>query len=323
MVTNTSLSASVGARLAVPAMSVALVAGLSASWLLAGHLVAGAPPMVVAAGRTVASFVVLTAIALLYPRPRSEIMVAARRGGSVVLLGFLSFFAYIGGTMVATLLIGASRVGLITSLLPSLTFVVGIIVFREPATRRKVLGTALGLLGACGYAILDTHANELPGMGPTVGALLGGVLLAFGGTLAYAVYGYVYPRRMTGLSSLGTLPAISGAGSVMLGLVVIAFVPFTGLSWDKWAGILALGAGLTAPIFLLFHELVLRKGPLFTTAVTLAVPFLIRIGEWALGWEDAPKPVVILLLFACVFGVWLTMSGGRLVARPLAKSRIE
>ncbi|MFB7506820.1 DMT family transporter [Streptomyces broussonetiae] len=319
MVTDTSPHARGGGPLVVPALSVLMVALLAVGWLLAGHLVDGAPPLAVAAGRTTASFVVITVVALLYPRSRSEVRVATARGGSVALLAFLGFFAYYSGTLLGTGFIGASRVGLIVSLLPCITFVIGVVAFREPSTRRKVLGTVLAVVAACGYALADASAGDGAGSGAGSGALVSGGLLALGGTFTYAVYGYVYRRRMPDLTPVAALPAITGAGTVMLGLTVVLFVPLGGVSAADWGGIAILGAVLTAPVFLISHELILRKGPLFTSALALVVPFLVRLGEWALGREAAPGPLVLLLLLLCAGGVWLTIGGARPAERAPAQ----
>lgn len=300
------------------AFSITLVVLLAASWLLAGHLVTRVSPMLVAAGRTGGSFVVLTLVALLYRRSRRDMRFAASRVRSVALLGFLGFFAYYAGTMIGTGFIGASRVGLITSLLPSITFAIGVIAFGEPSTRSKKVGTLLAVSGAIGYVLAE---GEVPSGGSSPGGatMLWGGMLGFGGTFAYALYGYIYQKRLSDLSSLGVLPAITGVGTVMLVLAVILFVPLDGIAVMDLVGIAALGTVLTAPVFLLLHELILRKGPLFTAALSLAVPFSVRIGEWMLGWASAPNPLVLFLLLICAIGVGLTIRGGQRVAeRPSA-----
>ncbi|MFI9297727.1 DMT family transporter [Streptomyces gardneri] len=320
MVTDTSPRTRRGGRLVVPVLSALMIVLLAAGWLLAGHLVDGAPPLLVAAGRTAASFVVITVVALLHPRLRSEARTASARGGSVALLAFLGFFAYYAGTLLGTGFIGASRVGLIVSLLPCLTFVIGAVAFREPSSRRKVLGTVLAVVAAFGYALADASAGDGASSGTDGGTLVSGGLLALGGTFTYAVYGYVYRRRMADLSPVASLPAITGAGTVMLGLTVALFVPLGGVSLADWGGIAALGVVLTAPVFLISHELILRKGPLFTSALALVVPFLVRLGEWALGREAAPGPLVLLLLLLCAGGVWLTIGGARSAGRAATEA---
>lgn len=317
MVTDVPASGRRGERLVVPTLGTLMVALLAIGWLLSGHLVEGAPPLAVAAGRTAASFVVITIVAGLAPRTWPEVRAGAARRWAVLLLAFLGFFAYYSGTLFGTSRIGASRVGLVVSLLPCITFVIGIIAFREPSTRRKVLGTTVAVAAACGYAVADGAAGEAGASGRGPATLLSGVLLALGGTFAYALYGYVYRQRMAGLSPLAALPAITGAGTVMLGVATALFVPLGSIAPADWGGIAILGAVFTAPVFLISHELILRKGPLFTSALALGVPFLVRLGEWALGWAAAPGPLVLVLIFCCAAGVWLTVGGDR-AARPEA-----
>jgi hypothetical protein len=113
---------------------------------------------------------------------------------------------------------------------------------------------------------------------------------------------------MSDVPPIAALPAVTGVATVMLGLAAIMFTPLSTVGATEWAGIAALGALLTAPVFLISHELILRKGPLFTSSVALVVPFLVRLGEWALGDTNAPGPISIVLLAVCSAGVWMTVS---------------
>ncbi|MFI0781051.1 EamA family transporter [Streptomyces sp. NPDC021212] len=302
-----------GGPLLVPALSALMVLLLAAGWLMSARLVDGVPALAVASGRTAASFLAISVIAALRTRSWPDVRKGFGRPGGFLLLAFLGFFAYYSGTLLGIGRIGASRVGLIVSLLPCVTFVIGIVAFGERGTVRKVCGTLLAVAAACGYAVADGSGGEEA----AGGTLLAGVLLALGGTFTYALYGYVYRQRMADISPLAALPAITGAGAVMLGLTTAVLVPMGGVTAADWGGVALLGAGLTAPVFLISHELILRKGPLYTSAVALVVPFLIRLGEWALGWAGPPGPVVLVLIVACSAGVWLTVGGSRR-ARPPA-----
>ncbi|WP_246095944.1 DMT family transporter [Streptomyces botrytidirepellens] len=306
-----------GGPLVVPALSVLMVLLLAAGWLMSARLVDGVPALAVASGRTAASFLAISAIAALRPRSWPDVRKGFGRPGGFVLLAFLGFFAYYSGTLLGIGRIGASRVGLIVSLLPCVTFVIGIVAFGERGTVRKVCGTLLAVAAACGYAVADGAGGDAAADGATLSA---GVLLALGGTFTYALYGYVYRQRMADISPLAALPAITGAGAVMLGLTTAVFVPMGGVTAADWGGVALLGAGLTAPVFLISHELILRKGPLHTSAVALVVPFLIRLGEWALGWAGAPGPLVLVLIVACSAGVWLTVGGSRRAQTPATGS---
>ncbi|MFD8752431.1 DMT family transporter [Kitasatospora sp. NPDC059577] len=300
-------------RLVVPALSCLMVLLLAAGWVASGKLVSGTPPLAVAAGRTAASFVTITAVAVLRPRTWSAIRASSRRYGAVVLLAFLGFFAYYTGTLLGVEQIGASRVGLVVSLLPCITFAIGAVAFREHATVRKAAGAVLAVGAALGYALGDGPAS-----GDATGSLTTGVLLALAGTFTYALYGYVYRRHMADVPPMAALPAVTGAGTVMLGVATALYCPLGGVSAAQWAGVALLGAVLTAPVFLISHELILRKGPLFTSAVALTVPFLIRLGEWATGEADAPGPLALLFLALCAAGVWMTVA-----AQPAAAATAD
>ncbi|MEU3872974.1 MULTISPECIES: DMT family transporter [Streptomyces] len=296
-----------GGGLAVPALSALMVLLLAAGWLLSGRLVSDAPPLAVAAGRTAASFATLVVVAALRPRAWADVRTGSRRVGAVAVLAFLGFFAYYTGTLLGIGRIGASRVGLIVSLLPCLTFLIGITAFRERSSLRKALGTVVAVAAALGYAAADGHASKT--VNAAGSSLLTGALFALGGTFAYAVYGYVYRHRMADVSPLAALPAVTGAGTLMLGTAAALFVPLGAVSWADWGGIALLGAVLTAPVFLISHQLILLKGPLYTSALALVVPFLVRLGEWALGWAGAPGPLPVALICLCSAGVWLTVGG--------------
>lgn len=293
----------------VAALAALMVVLLAAGWLLSGHLVSGIDPLAVAAGRTAAAFAVLTAIAAAVPAARTGMRSAAGRPRAVAALAVLGFVLYYTGTLLGVDRIGASRVGLIVSLLPCITFAIGIAAFGERATARKTAGTLIAVAAAVGYAA-GTGAES------ATGAIWSGTLLAFGGTVAYALYGYVYRSRLGDLPPLAALPAVTGAAAVGLGLTAALAAPLGALSAADWAGIAVLGAVLTAPVFVLSHELILRRGPLFTSSVALLVPFLVRLGEWALGWTGPPGPAPIALLALCAAGVWLTVRGDRTPSRP-------
>jgi drug/metabolite transporter (DMT)-like permease len=208
---------------------------------------------------------------------------------------------------------GASRTGVVVSLLPCVTFVIGLAVFGERAGVRTAAGTGLAVVAAVGYGLGSGAAGgPLP-----VSRLLTGLGLALAGTVAYAFYGFVYRQTMPDLPPLAALPAITGVSVVLLAPGALLSLAAAHPTWSDLLGLVLLGGGLTAPVFLLSHELILRRGPLFTSAVALLVPFLVRLGEWAVGQARPPGPVPVLLLAACAAGVWLTVTG-RAAAGPVA-----
>ncbi|WP_424216429.1 EamA family transporter (plasmid) [Streptomyces sp. BI20] len=285
-------------------LSGVMVGLLTAGWLLSGRLVVGVPPLAVATGRTASAFLVLAVVAAARARGRAGARAMARRPGAVAVLAALGFFGYYAGTLLGTRLIGAAPVGLIVSLLPCVTFVVGACAFGEPSGRYRIAGTVVAGVGAVGFLVADgagRSGTTAVGGGP--GVLAAGAGLAFAGTLAYAFYGYAYRRAAADLPTSGVLPVVTGAGAVMLGVVTALFTPWGGVPASGWWGVAVLGGVLTAPMFLVSHELILLKGPLFTAALGLAVPPLVRCGEWALGTAPAPGPAAGLFVLLAAVGV--------------------
>ena len=307
----------------VAVLATLMVLLLSAGWLLAGVLVDDdLPPLTVAGGRTLVCCLVLTGIAAARRRYRIEVAAATRRRKAVLGLAVLGFLLYYTGTMLGIAVVGASRTGLVVSLLPCITFVIGVAAFGERASPVTVAGTVLAVLAAVGYGLDSSAARgALP-----VPELLGGLALGFAGTVAYAVYGYVYRRTMPDLRPLAALPAITGVSVVLLAPGALLSLRSVGITGSDLVGLALLGGVLTAPVFLLSHELILRRGPLFTSAVALLVPFLVRLGEWAVGQAGPPGPVPILLLAMCAAGVWMTVTGratGERAAEPTAEPAAE
>ncbi|WNI30135.1 hypothetical protein [Streptomyces sp. ITFR-6] len=86
-------------------------------------------------------------------------------------------------------------------------------------------------------------------------------------------------------------------------------------------GIVVLGAVVYAPAYLVQHRLILLRGPVFTAAVQLAVPFTVRLGDWALDTAPAPSLPEVLLLAACCAGIALVTVQPVRPPEPVASQR--
>ncbi|MEW2625916.1 DMT family transporter [Streptomyces sp. NPDC048106] len=293
-------------RTVVAVLTVATVVLLTAGWVLSGVLVTDdVPPLAVATGRAAGSTVVLSAIALTTASTRSAVLVTARRGRSVLVLAFLGYFVYFVGTMLGVAHMGASTTGLVVALLPCVTFVIGVAAFGERATRRKAAGTLIAIAGAFGYA-LTTSGDAAD----TRGVLVGGAwtLLA---TATFALYNYLYRGALHDVPPLGALPVVFACATAMLLPVSALTEPLADVTARQWLGTLLLGAVLTAPVYVTAHELVLRRGPMYMAALSLIVPFLVRITEWSLGNAPALTAVVVATMVVCLAGIALTVRPDR------------
>ncbi|WP_406285513.1 DMT family transporter [Streptomyces sp. NBC_00209] len=293
-------------------MPIVLVLLLAGTWLLSGALVTGTEPLTVAVGRTAVCCLVLTVVAASSASGRADLRRTAGRPGTVWLLGLLGFAGYAAGTLLAIPRIGTSLTNLVVALMPCASVAVGALFFGERSGPRRAGGAVLACAAAAGYAALGADAGDLDGVG---------LLLVAAATVAFAVYGFLYRQRLSGLPPLAVLPVLLAAATCLLlpmslpGL--IAHPP--GLA--ATGGIVVLGAAVYAPAYLVQHRLILLRGPVFTAAVQLAVPFTVRLGDWALGSASAPSPAELLLLAACCAGITLVTVRRERPSEPVPSGR--
>ncbi|MEU3218483.1 DMT family transporter [Streptomyces sp. NPDC006971] len=298
---------------AVPVVLVLLLAG---TWLLSGALVAGTDPLVVAVGRTAVCCAALTAVAASRPAGRDALRRAAAAPGTVWLLGLLGFAGYAAGTLLAIPRIGTSLTNLVVALMPCASVAVGTVFFGERPGARGAVGALLACAAAAGYAALGADAGDLDGPG---------LLLVGAATTAFAVYGFLYRRRLPGLPPLAVLPVLLAAATCLLLPMSLPALIGRPPTITATVGIVLLGAAVYAPAYVVQHRLILRRGPVFTAAVQLAVPFTVRLGDWALRTAPAPSAAELLLLAVCCAGIALVTvrPAGRAAAAERPPGRLS
>ncbi|MFF4175558.1 DMT family transporter [Streptomyces sp. NPDC001750] len=297
----------------VPVVLVLLLAG---TWLLSGALVAGTDPLVVAVGRTAVCCAALTAVAASRPAGRDALRRAAAAPGTIWLLGLLGFAGYAAGTLLAIPRIGTSLTNLVVALMPCASVAVGTVFFGERPGARGAVGALLACAAAAGYAALGADAGDLDGPG---------LLLVGAATTAFAVYGFLYRRRLPGLPPLAVLPVLLAAATCLLLPMSLPALIGRPPTITATVGIVLLGAAVYAPAYVVQHRLILRRGPVFTAAVQLAVPFTVRLGDWALRTAPAPSAAELLLLAVCCAGIALVTvrPAGRAAAAERPPGRLS
>ncbi|WP_424860317.1 EamA family transporter [Streptomyces sp. MMS24-I29] len=291
-------------------MPVVLVLLLAGTWLLSGALVAGTDPLIVAVGRTAVCCAALAAVAASRPAGRDALRRAAAAPGTVWLLGLLGFAGYAAGTLLAIPRIGTSLTNLVVALMPCASVAVGAVFFGERPGARGAAGAVLACAAAAGYAALGADAGDLDGPG---------LLLVGAATTAFAVYGFLYRRRLPGLPPLAVLPVLLAAATCLLLPMSLPALFGRPPTITATVGIVLLGAAVYAPAYVVQHRLILQRGPVLTAAIQLAVPFTVRLGDWALRTAPAPSATELLLLAACCAGIALVTV--RPAGRPAAAER--
>jgi drug/metabolite transporter (DMT)-like permease len=289
-------------RLTVLVLAVCTVLLLAAGWIGSGVLVARTPPLAVATGRTAGSFAILSVIAAMSEHGRADVRIVSRRPWVVTRLAFIGYFVYFGGTMLGVEFIGASRAGLIVALMPCAAFAAGAVAYGEQVTLRKMAGTVAAVAAAIGYS-LATHSGSASNTG--LGNVVTGVTVTLVATVCFAVYGYAYKRNMEDVAPESALPVLFGAATLMF--IPAAIATLGNVSAWQWLGSFALGAVFTAPVYVTGHKLFLLRGPLFVATIALAVPFLVRLGDWGLGNASAPNLPSMAFMALCLAGITLVV----------------
>jgi drug/metabolite transporter (DMT)-like permease len=195
--------------------------------------------------------------------------------------------------------IDSSLAGMINSLVPVLTVLIGIIAFRLSVHRMQLLGLGTGLLGA--LVLIGPESISGPG---AYG------LLVVGASTCYAINLNVVRRY---LQTMPTMTITAGA-FLWVGPACIFYLLLTDFPQrmtqsevlPAFAGIVFLAVVGTAYAVLLFNRLIQDAGPVFASMVTYVVPVVALL--W--GMMDGEQPRVTQL-----FGAMLVLTGVYLANR--------
>lgn len=203
--------------------------------------------------------------------------------------------------------LSSSLTGMLNSLVPLFTVVIGIIFFKMPVRLLKILGVGIGLLGAFGLIL---GQNSLAGgdeyslpMRSIPYALL--VVLA---TVSYATNVNFIKRFLKNVSAVN----ITAFGFLIpspLALIYLFTTDFTDrLTQDPsaplnlaYVAILAIFG--TSLAVILFNLLIKKVSPVFASSVTYIIPIFAMI--WGLIDGETVSLIQILSIFVILFGVFI------------------
>ncbi|RCL66947.1 MAG: DMT family transporter [Rhodothermaeota bacterium MED-G64] len=217
----------------------------------------------------------------------------------LAVVGIISvFIPYILFPMAVTK-IDSGLVGILNSLVPLFTLLIGVIWFRTTVTWRSVLGIGLGLAGAVWLLI--------PGVEIEVAFVLFGVLPIVAG-VGYAIGVNTVNRYLKEMHPL-EVTTCSLAFAMGPALVVLFVTDTVGvmmaspIGWQSLGYIAILGIAGTSMANYAFNHLIRTTGSLFSSSVTYAIPVVALFwgfldGE-VIGWVEFAGMLMILT------GVWL------------------
>lgn len=182
--------------------------------------------------------------------------------------------------------ISSSIAGMLNSLTPLSTLIIGVVVFSAPFAWSKLLGILLGLGGA---AILIMSGEQVGISGNVWYSLF--IILA---TICYATSSNIVGYFLRDMSSL----MISAASFVMVGLPAIFYLLSTDFvevvtthefGWQALGYVVILALASTVLASILFFKLVQDTSPVFSSTVSYIVPII------ALFWGAVDgEPITVI-----------------------------
>lgn len=247
--------------------------------------------------RTLGVFIAVSVFNLLVPKVRVSLHLARSKWRPILALSMLGFALYFCFSYAALRLIGPTEVGMIMTLIPALTYLILLMFFQE----RTVLRKWLGLILATASAILFIGKNQANPLSNLLGSGL-----AFLAAASFALYGIFFKKYLHGLAVIGIMPYLTLPAIVILFLVALPQQPdLTSADHATLARVLFLGAGLTAPVYLLYLKILELRGPVAVNTLALLTPFSVLGIQLIAGDRKTIVPLEVISLTSCMLGIYM------------------
>jgi drug/metabolite transporter (DMT)-like permease len=195
----------------------------------------------------------------------------------------------------------SSVTGILNSLTPICTLLIGALFFQQHFRRQSILGIVIGLLGTI-ILILANSGGNIAGVN-----LFG--LFVIAACIFYATNLNFIKYKITDLNAL----TITSVSLMLIGpLAFIYLVGFTEFvhkmetrdgAWTAFGFILVLGFMSTSIATLLFNKLVKISSPLYTSSVTYLIPIVAVL--WGMLDNERLLPGHFAGMVAIIAGVYL------------------
>jgi len=196
--------------------------------------------------------------------------------------------------------ISSSVSGLLNSLTPIWTLLLGVILFKQPFEKWKLGGVMVGLLGA---VILIIYGNEVGIQG---NLWYGGFVLI--ATVCYGISVNVVKHYLQDVPSLvisSVTLALSGALALIYLTTTNVYGSFTGTEemWYSLASLVLLSLASTFFATILFYGLVKQTNAVFASSITYLIPIVAFV--WGFVDGEALTILHALGMILILLGVWI------------------
>jgi drug/metabolite transporter (DMT)-like permease len=191
--------------------------------------------------------------------------------------------------------------GILNSLTPICTLLIGVLVFRQPFRSQSILGIVIGLIGT--VVLVFANADG------TIGTVNSYAFFVIVACVLYAANLNFIKYRITDLKAL-TITSVSIMLISPLALAyLLIFTDFSGKivshpgAWEAIGFIVLLGLMSTSVATMLFNHLVKISTPLFTSSVTYLIPIVAVL--WGLLDGEQLQTSHFIGMIAVIGGVYL------------------
>lgn len=219
--------------------------------------------------------------------------------GIVILSGVIGNFIPAYLFCIAETKIDSALAGILNSLTPLFTILVGIIFFKIPSNGQKILGVLLGLVGLC-LSVVAGKTLHFENFSYSFFIMLA--------TICYGLNVNMVGKNMQNISAIN-IASIAFSFSIIPGMVILystGYFQYDFSSAEIMQATLAggtLGVINTSVASILFYILVKRSGIIFASTVTYAIPFV----SLAMGllYNEAIHPLRLVGLAIILVGVYI------------------
>jgi drug/metabolite transporter (DMT)-like permease len=195
--------------------------------------------------------------------------------------------------------ISSSLAGMLNSLTPLFTLIIGVLLFKAKTRAMNIIGLTLGLIGAIGLLIPEKFSD----MGTNIG---------YGGYVMIATLLYGLSVNLTGKYAGGYHSITTTCWSMMLvgplGGMVLLFTDFSSayhhpLFWHSLGYVSILAICGTALSVMVFYLLIKNTGTLFSSSVTYLIPVVAMM--WGVFDGEIISIRQLFAILVILLGVYL------------------
>jgi len=242
--------------------------------------------------------IIITSLCLLPVALRSLSLINRKNIFSILIIGFFGSGIPAFLFPLAQTRIDSSVAGMLNSLSPVFTLIIGILFYGKSTRRSQIAGIFLGLAGALGLMYSDTLTINWYGLFVILATLLYGI-----STNEVSIVNGVGGLKLTSLAFLVLSPF-----AVVILLMTDLHAPTLTENWIRNLGFIAILAIFGSALALaLFYLLVKDTSPVFASMVTYYIPIVAAL--W--GIADGEKFTTLMLLSVIVI-----LGGVYLINRP-------